>query len=92
MTTEELKRDITIHYDDGIAMNDHDTAVESIICSAEQYANQRVIEELEKLKEEYIFQSIRCYQINGKPKDYIYDKTRIVEVEDIDILIKKLKQ
>lgn len=47
MTREELKRDVAIHYDDGIAMNDHEGAIEEIIGSAEAYARQQVIETME---------------------------------------------
>ena len=50
MTKDELKKDVAIHYDDGIAMNDHDTAIENIIDSAVDYANKRIVEELEALK------------------------------------------
>ena len=50
MKAEELERDIAIHYDDGIAMNDHEGVIENIVGSAEAYANQRVIEELKKIK------------------------------------------
>ncbi len=49
MTKKEFDRDVEIHYNDGIAMNDHDGAIENIIGSAERYVKQQLIEMLEEV-------------------------------------------
>ena len=36
MNKKQLKREISLHYDDGIAMNDHETAIENIILTIEE--------------------------------------------------------
>jgi hypothetical protein len=48
----------------------------------EQYANQKVIEELELLR----LQAHVCYEGDG------FDEFRKIDVEDIDSRIKELKQ
>ena len=36
MNKKQLKREISLHYDDGIAMNDPETAIENIILTIEK--------------------------------------------------------
>ncbi len=36
MKTKQLKKEISLHYDDGIAMNEPETAIENIILTIEE--------------------------------------------------------
>ena len=42
MNKKQLKREISLHYDDGIAMNDSEAAIENIVLTIEEnYTNNK---------------------------------------------------
>ena len=58
MNKKQLQRDISIHYNDGIAMNDHETAIENILLSVSEFIKFEIIRQTEKTK----------YKLNNKKK------------------------